>query len=110
KLNMDVIGKIRKELRELADEGVILSQQRFFKEPIKSYGVKLPLANAVGRKFTKEIKKLPKSDVIAYCNKLWESGYFEESIIACNLMYSIRKQFKPEDFLVMERWLKECVT
>jgi len=107
---MDVIEKIRNELTELADEQVLLSQQRFFKEPIKSYGVKLPLATAVGRKFTKEIKKLPKSDVITYCNKLWESGYFEEAIIACNLMYSIRKQFEPDDFLVMERWLREYVT
>lgn len=107
---MDVIGKIRNELRELGNRQVIFSQQRFFKEPIKSYGVKLPLATAVGRKFTEEMKKFPKSEVITCCDLLWESGYFEESIIACNLMYSIRKQFEPGDFLVTERWLREYVT
>lgn len=107
---MDIIENIRNELRELADAQVILSQQHFFKEPIKSYGVKLPLATAVGRKFLKEIRKLPKVDVITSCDNLWESGYFEESIIACNFMYSIRKQFEPADFLVTERWLRECVS
>ncbi|PPL00665.1 DNA alkylation repair protein [Parapedobacter indicus] len=107
---MEVIEKIRNELTELADGEVVLSQQRFFKEPIKSYGVKLPLAAAVGRKLMKETNKLTKSEIITCCDILWESGYFEESIIACNLMYSIRKQFKPDDFLIIERWLRKCVT
>jgi len=107
---MTVVEKIRNELALMGDRQIMLSQQRFFKEPIKSYGVKLPVAAAIGRKLFKEVKTSTKPEIVSWCDDLWQSGYFEESIIACNLMYSIWKQFEITDFLTIERWLREYVS
>ncbi|MDD4490173.1 MAG: DNA alkylation repair protein [Paludibacter sp.] len=63
----------------------------------------------IGKEFFKQVENEPKSVILSLCDQLWQSGYLEESFIACNWSYNIRKQYKPADFQVFERWINKYV-
>ncbi|HPR61811.1 MAG TPA: DNA alkylation repair protein, partial [Prolixibacteraceae bacterium] len=48
--------------------------------------------------------------VFEVCERLFQSGNFEESIIACQWSYYVHKQYEPIDFLVFERWINSYVS
>ena len=106
----NIIKKIRQELKEKADEDVKRSGERFFKEPIKLHGVKTAVVSKIGKECFKEIKGQSKAEIFALCDLLWKSGYMEESFIACNWSYYLRKFYEPQDFPVFERWVNEYVS
>jgi 3-methyladenine DNA glycosylase AlkD len=105
-----VIERVRRDLQENSDEQTRQSGQRFFKESIKSYGVKSALVERIAREHFKNIKDKSKSEIFCCCEELWQSGYMEESFVACNWSYSIRNRYEPEDFAVFERWVANYVT
>lgn len=49
---------VRKELKKSADEKTKTSFQRFFKEKVKYYGVKVPTVNKIAGKYFFKIKSL----------------------------------------------------
>ena len=106
----EVINTIRKQLIENADEKTRESGRRYFKEEIQLYGVKTAIVTQIGNQAFKLIKAMPKSEVFALCEDLWKSGMMEESFIACNWTYSIRKQYAPEDFAMFEAWVNNYVS
>jgi 3-methyladenine DNA glycosylase AlkD len=53
---------------------------------------------------------LEKPAFFQLCEELWRSGYMEESFIACNWSYFVRKNYKRDDFLVFESWLARYVS
>ena len=106
----EVINTIRKQLIENADEKTRESGRRYFKEEIQLYGVKTAIVTQIGNQAFKLIKAMPKSQVFALCEDLWKSGMMEESFIACNWTYSIRKQYAPEDFAMFEAWVNNYVS
>jgi 3-methyladenine DNA glycosylase AlkD len=105
-----VIAEIRKELQNKASEKTRHSGKRFFKEEIKSYGVKNPAVHKLARESYKKIEPLHKPNVFEGCELLWQSGYLEEAIIACDWSYYIKKQFEPGDFKAFENWVDSYVT
>ena len=105
-----IITSIRKELQDISDPKIKDSSLRFFKEPIKSYGVKNPVARQIGKNYSSLLKNQPKEKVFALCEELWKSGIMEESIIACMYNYSIRNQFEPDDFTIFEKWISSYVS
>lgn len=106
----NLLSSIRRELKENSDEQTRESGKRFFKEKIKSHGVKTSLVKKTGKKYFSEIKDLEKSEILNLCEKLWQSGYMEESFIACNWSYALRKKYEPSDFDVFETWVAEYVS
>lgn len=107
---MNIINKIRQELEENADETIKNSSHKFSKERIELYGVRTPIVRKIGREYFKLIKERPKSEIFDLCEELWQSGYLEESIIACDWSYAIRKNYEPKDFEVFEKWVNTYVT
>lgn len=105
----NILKIIREELKNNSDEKTLASSQRFFKETIKSYGVKVPVVNKISKEFYKLIDPGTKTIIFELCESLWQSGYWEESIIACNWSYTIHKEYKPEDFQIFERWINRYV-
>ncbi|BAV07967.1 3-methyladenine DNA glycosylase AlkD [Filimonas lacunae] len=105
----DYVDKARKELQQLADAKTLASAQKFFKEPILAYGVKTPDARAIAKSLWKECKQETKATIFGYCEQLWQSGYVEESVIACEWSYSLRKQFEAKDMKVFEKWIQQYV-
>lgn len=105
-----VLDEIRQELRQNADEAIRASSKRFFKEDVKTYGTKTAFVTKLAKKHFAGIKHASKAEVFALCDELWRSGYLEESFIACNWSYAIRKQYEPNDFTVFEKWVNTYVS
>lgn len=104
-----ILEQVRTALNASVDEKTTQTSQRFFKEKIVSYGVKVPTVDKIGKEIFKHIENEPKAVILSLCDELWQSGYLEESFIACNWSYNIRKQYEPTDFQVFERWINRYV-
>lgn len=105
-----IIGAVRKELENQIDARTQEISQSFFKEKIKSYGVKSAVVGKISKEYFKQIKGKTKSEIFDLCNQLWQSGYTEESFIACNWSYFVHKEFSPEDFSLFEKWINNYVS
>lgn len=105
----DIIEKIRTELKQNIDEKTLATSQNFFKEKIKYYGVKVPTVTKIGQDNFKLIDHKSKSEIFNLCETLWQSGYIEESFIACNWSYYIHEKYEREDFQVFEKWINDYV-
>ena len=105
----NIIDKIRTELRHSIDEKTLATSQNFFKEKIKLYGVKVPTVNKISREYFKLIDCKTKSEIVELGEILWQSGFIEESFIACNWSYYIHEKYEPEDFQLFEKWITNYV-
>jgi 3-methyladenine DNA glycosylase AlkD len=105
----DIIERIRQQLKKNANAKTKESGQSFFKEKIKLYGVKTPIVGKIGKEYFREIKNRNKAEIFGLCDKLWQSGYLEESFIACNWSYFVCKDYEQKDFKVFEKWVNNYV-
>jgi 3-methyladenine DNA glycosylase AlkD len=105
-----IINKIRQELEQNSDEKVKSSSLNFFKEKINVYGVKSAVVGKIGKEYFKLIKDKKKSEIFDLCEELWQSGYIEESFVACNWSYGVRKAYGPKDFEIFEKWVDNYVS
>jgi 3-methyladenine DNA glycosylase AlkD len=106
----NILNKIRQELKQNADENTQRTGQTFFKEQVQLYGVKTAVVSKIGKEYFKEIKEQSKTEIFKLCEDLWQSGYLEETFIACNWSHFLRKDYEPRDFLVFERWVNDYVS
>lgn len=105
-----VLQNIREELERISDPKLQQTSQRFFKEAIKTYGTKTGDVVKLGKAYFKEIKNLKKNEIFELCESLWQSGYLEETFIACEWAYNMHKQFEEKDIQIFERWIDRYVT
>ncbi len=104
-MERDVLAAVRQELLESVDEKTRESAKRFFKEEVRFHGVKSALVKKIAAKYFREIKDRDKKEIFSLCEQLLQTGYGEEAFIASEWAFSIRRAYKPEDFLVFERWV-----
>ena len=104
-----IIENLRSDLIRNADEKTKLSGERFFKEDVKLYGIKSALVQQIGKDHYKTLTDKSKPHIFSLCEKLWESGIMEESFVACNWSYNVRKDYEPSDFETFERWVNRYV-
>lgn len=100
---------IRQALIQNSDEKTKKSGEAFFKEPVRMYGVKSATVGKIAKEHYKKLTDKNKPEVFEQCEKLWKSGYIEESFIACSWSYIVRKEYKPEDLKVFEKWVSKYV-
>lgn len=105
----DIIKEVRKQLKDSVDEKTRATSQRFFKEEIKFYGVRVPVVNKISKECFKTIKDKTKARIFIGCGILWQSGYMEESFIACNWSFNLRRDYEPSDFELFEKWIDSYV-
>ena len=105
----DIIEKVRAALLQSVDEKTLATSQNFFKEKIRFYGVTVPTVNRIGAEFFKQMGARSKSEVFGLCELLWQSGYIEESFIACDWAYAVHDMYEPDDFQMFERWINVYV-
>ncbi len=105
-----ILNTIRKELKKASDPHTKATGQNFFKEKVKIHGVKTALVTKIAKTYDKDILERDKKEVFAVCEELWQSGYMEESFIACHYSYLVRKNYEPADFAVFEKWVKKYVS
>jgi 3-methyladenine DNA glycosylase AlkD len=106
----NIISQVRQELAQSTDEKTQQSGPKFFKEEVKLYGVKAAAVGAIGKKHFASIKDKDKGEIFDLCEELWRSGYMEESWIACNWSYAVRKQYEEKDLEVFSHWLESYVS
>ncbi|MCB2197542.1 MAG: DNA alkylation repair protein [Bacteroidetes bacterium] len=104
-----IIDNVRKELHQHIDEKTQRNSQNFFKEKIQFYGVKVPVVHRISKELFKSIESSNKSEIFELCEILWQSGKLEESFVACNWSYYIKKRYKPEDIKLFEKWIAQYV-
>lgn len=107
---MEIIDKIRNLLKENSDEKYRISGQRFFKENVILYGVRSSNLKKLSNDCFREIKHLDKYEIFNICEALFQSGYLEESFVACHFSYSVRKQYTIDDFKKFEGWISSYIT
>ena len=105
----NIIENIRHDLILNADEKTKLSGERFFKEEVKLYGIKSAVVSRIEKEHFKALADKNKTNVFSLCDELWKSGMLEESIIACNWSFYVRKNYEPADFGIFERWVNDYV-
>jgi 3-methyladenine DNA glycosylase AlkD len=105
-----ILSTLRLELKENIDPKTQESGQHFFKEKVNTYGIKTADVTAISKKYFKSIQGKTKAEIFALCDELWQSGIMEESFIACNWSYQLRKQFEPADFQFFKRWIQKYVS
>ena len=104
-----VIDNLRKELISKSDEKTRISGERFFREDVRLYGIRSSEVGRISREYFKTIPDKSKQNIFPLCLKLWQSGMMEESFIACNWSYNVRKSFDISDFDTFERWINDYV-
>lgn len=105
-----IIQEIRQELTKKIDVHTQITGHNFFKEEIRIYGVKTAQVSRIAKVYERQIKLMEKKKVFALCDALWESGYLEESFIACQWSYAMHANYTREDFKVFERWVDQHVS
>jgi 3-methyladenine DNA glycosylase AlkD len=105
----EIIHKLREELLANSDEQLQISNQHFFKEPIRCYGIKSATVINIGKEHFKAIKEAPKNEIFELCDELWQSGIIEESYVACNWSYYVCKKYEADDLKVFEEWISSYV-
>lgn len=100
---------LRQELKKLSNPQVQKSYFRFFKEPVKFYGIPSTAVQKIAKEKFQEIKTLDKNIIFWLCEELFKSDYSEESFIASNLTYALKKQFQPEDFTTFAWWIQKYI-
>ena len=103
------IQKIRESLKENIDNKTQKSFQRFFKEEVKYYGVKVAMVRKIANKFWKEIKTLEKLNIFNLCELLFSSDYCEEAFIVAFWLPKITDEFEPDDWIVFKNWIEKYV-
>lgn len=94
----------------MSDEETRSASQRFFKSPLKCYGLRNPAVHSLARSFYKKFEAPQKEDIFKACESLLRSGYNEEALIACDWTYFMRKQYAPGDLDTFERWIRDYIS
>jgi len=105
-----IILEIRRELKQNIDPVYREGGIRFFKEKIKTYGVRVPIARKISRKYFTQIKELDKNQIFALCEELLKSGYTQERLIAFDWAFRLKDKYQNQDFKIFESWLKKYVS
>jgi len=101
----NILYKIRNQLKNSIDKKTQATSQNFFREKIKYHGVKTAIVSKISKEHFNLLKDKTKTDIFEFCDKLWQSGYIEESFIACKWSYFIHKDYEPCDFEIFEKWI-----
>ena len=106
----NIIETIRKALKSEARKTATIDTQRWFKEKIKTHGLRAASVRKIAKTYFAEVKDLSKEQQFDLCESLWQSGYLEESGIACGWMCRICKDLAPKDWITFDRWIDMYIT
>lgn len=105
----NLVDRIRTVLKEKADEKIVVTSQRFFKEPIKSYGVNMQQCTRIARQFWPEVNVLEKEEIFALCEQLLSSDYNEEAHIVSSWLPGTIERVDENDWYLFQRWIEDYI-
>ncbi len=104
-----IISQIRRELQAKADPRYKEGALKYFGGDFKSHGVRTPKVRKISQKHFSAVKAMDKKKIFVLIEKLLESGYQEESVIAFDWINRLKVQLLETDFVLFENWLKNYV-
>jgi len=107
---VNIISQIKQELQENVDSKTREYSGSFFKEDIKSVGVKVSVVTKIAERLFRQIEHLSKDAIFGYCEELLKSGYIEEAFVAYKWSDLLKDRYEPQDFEVFEHWLNTYVS
>lgn len=102
-----ILKGVKQELNQHIDPVYRDGERRFFKEPIKNFGVRLPQRRKIAAKFWPEVKNLNKAELFKLADKMFNAGYNELATIASSWIWHSRGKFKADDFLIFAKWVEK---
>ncbi len=108
-MNSEFIARLRKQLTEAIDVKLSGNYARYFKEPVKFYGVETTKVSKIARKWFSEVRLLQKPEILDLCEELFKSDFNDEAFVASAWSYLIHDRFEESDFATFERWINKYV-
>jgi 3-methyladenine DNA glycosylase AlkD len=105
----NLVQEIVSELERNVDPAPKSAPQAFFKEEIKAHGVRTAAVEKIAKARFKDISYRSKEEILGLCEELLETDYMEEAFVAASWAYELRGRFEPEDFEVLERWVRKYI-
>lgn len=109
-MSSHLVTAIRGALRRSGHPEDAAGAKRFFREPIRTHGVRGRVVAQLARESFRELKGRSKAEVFALCEELFACGYMEEAIIACRWSFRARRDLEARDLATFERWIRAYVT
>ncbi len=91
-----LLSEIQLSLRNAASEDAAAASRKFVPTSVKVYGVRLPVVNDLARKH--------KSGGFALVRTLWQSGAFEERLLAAKLLGAIARTDPDQTLALVEEF------
>jgi 3-methyladenine DNA glycosylase AlkD len=104
-----LVTQTRRQLKDAIEPGFRAQQEWFFKEPIKSHGVRGNKINDIARGVYRELKIWPCEDRDRFMDEMWKSGMLEEGSLVCAVYRRFAKQCAEREFEMFEQWLDKYV-
>ena len=104
------LAELREELKANVDAQTKKTFQRFFKEEIKYYGVKVPTVGKIAKKYWKQVKELSKPEIFCLCEELYKSGYTEEAFVVSSWLPNYVDNLEPADLVTFKVWIECYIT
>jgi len=105
----DILSDLREELKANIDPQAQKTFQRFFKEEIKYYGVKVPIVYKIAKKYWKQAKLLNKEEIFSLCEQLFASNYTEESFVVSSWLPEYIEKLVPSDLAIFKTWIEKYI-
>ncbi|MBW3015940.1 DNA alkylation repair protein [Candidatus Woesearchaeota archaeon] len=104
-----MISEIKEELKKNIDRKYKEGAEKYFKEPVKFYGVRTPDVRKTASVFYKQIKNKQLRDIFKISEDLMKTGIFELVTIGIAFLEKSKNQFSEKDFKTIESLLKRYI-
>jgi 3-methyladenine DNA glycosylase AlkD len=105
----NILAEIRTDLKASADPKTQKTFQRFFKEEVKYYGVKVPTVDKIAKKHWAQVKNLDKEAFFGLCEELYSSNYTEEAFVVSFWMPNYINKLNPADLATFRGWIEKYI-
>ncbi len=109
-MHPSIIKTIKAEIAKVDKPENRLDYSRFFKLPPKErFGIKTAMLRKISNACFKEVKSMPKDEVLDVCDELLSSGMRYGRFFAFEWAIKMEKQYEQTDFKRFERWHEKYV-
>jgi 3-methyladenine DNA glycosylase AlkD len=105
----NILAQIREDLKANTDEQTQRSFQRFFKEPVKYYGVKTETVGKIAKKYWKQVQNLDKQTIFALCEELFRSDYTEDAFVVSFWLPDYVGCLQAGDLATFKGWIERYI-
>lgn len=104
-----LVSSIKKDFNKYSSPIYINSFQRFFKHPVKCYGVKSADVRSISKKYWKDIKELDKKEIFLLCEELLKTDYSEDAFLVFSWIPNFKNNFIENDIKIFEKWIDKYI-